>query len=179
MTSNPYINKITLVQGDIAAQDVDAIVSLIPKNLEYRGAINTALLRGAGEKLDDFIAEHIYQPRAGDVYAVPGFNLPARNIIFAVRPNWKDDWDRQEKDVVLCCRKALVLAKCMLLSTVAFPPLASGRNGFAPEKAARLLIQGIADRIDERMKEVRIVVPDQQMYKIYYTRLMMMGWTGR
>ena len=178
MTTNPYINKITLIQGNIAEQDVDAIISLIPKNLEYRGSVNASLLAAAGERLDDFIAEQIYQPKAGDVYAVPGFNLKAKNMIFAVRPVWKDDWDRREKDVLSCCRKAMVLAKCMLLSCIAFPPLASGKNGFPPERAARLIVQGITDRLDERMEEVRIVVPDTENYKIYYTQLLRVGWQG-
>lgn len=173
--THPYLQHIRLVEGDIAAQDVDAIVSLIPQNLEYSGRINTRLMQASQANLDGFILDNIYQPLVGDVYAVPGFALPARHIIFAVRPNW-EDWNREGKDLVLCCRKAMVLAKCMLLSRIAFPPLACGKEGFPPERAAKFLIAGILDRLDERIREVRIVVPDAALYKVYLDRLVAMGW---
>ncbi|MFN3701446.1 MAG: macro domain-containing protein [Alphaproteobacteria bacterium] len=176
--SNPYLNRITLVHGDIAAQDVDAIVSLLPENLVIKGAINTHLVELAGHGLDDFILENIYQPHAGDIYAVPGFTLPCRNILFAVRPNWKADFDREDKHLVMCVRKAVVLAKCMLLGRIAFPPLASGRSGYGKGRAARLLIQGLLDRIDERFEEVRIVCNDIETLEIYAERLRVAGWTG-
>lgn len=112
----------------------------------------------------------------GDVYALPGFGLPARHIIYAVRPNWRDDWDREEKDLILCCRKAIVLAKCMLLSRIAFPPLAAGKEGFPPDRAARYLIAGILDRLDDRLKEIRIVVPNADLYRVYLERLVALGW---
>lgn len=174
--THPFINTIRLVEGDIAAQDVDALVSLIPQNLEYGGRINTRLMQASQANLDGFILDNIYQPLVGDVYAVPGFALPARHVIFAVHPNWKDDWDREGKDLILCCRKAMVLAKCMLLSRLAFPPLAAGKEGFPPERAAKYMIAGILDRLDERIREVRIVVPDAALYKIYLDRLVALGW---
>lgn len=174
--TNPFINQIRLIEGDIATQDVDAIVSLIPQNLEFSGRINTHLMQASQANLDNFILDNIFQPMVGDVYAIPGFALPARHIIVAVRPSWRDDWDREGKDLILCCRKAMVLAKCMLLNRIAFPPLAAGKDGFPLERAARYMIAGILDRLDERMKEVRIVVPDADLYKIYLDRLVSLGW---
>lgn len=173
--TNPYINQIRLIEGDIAAQDVDAIVSLIPQDLEFSGRINARLMQASQANLDAFILDNIYQPMVGDVYAVPGFALQARHIIFAVRPVW-EDWNREDKDLILCCRKAMVLAKCMLLNRIAFPPLASGKEGYPPERAARLMISGILDRLDDRIKEIRIVVPDADLYKIYLDRLVALGW---
>lgn len=176
--SNPYINKIKLVLGDISKQDVDAIVSVIPKSLEIDGHINTSILRAAGNELDSFIVDNIYQPKAGDIYALPAFNMPCKNIVFAVRPQWRSDFEREDKHLVMCVRKAMVLAKCMLLNTVAFPPLASGRGGFPKPRAARILIQSILDRLDDRMGEVRIVCPDQKTLDIYKERLIAKGWGG-
>lgn len=169
--SNPYLNRIKVVQGDITDQDVDCIAALLPQSLEIRGSINNALIEKAGHDLDEFILEHIYQPHAGDVYAVPGFNLPCRNIIMAVRPNWRADFEREDKHLVMCVRKIMVLAKCMLQTRIAFPPLASGKHGFGKSRAARLLIQGIIDRLDEPMAEVRIVCPDKETLDIYTERL--------
>lgn len=176
--SNAYINKIKLVMGDISKQNVDAVVSMISTTLDFSGHINEALGNGAGAELDKFILENIYKPKACDVYAVPSFDLPCKNIIFAVRPNWRSDIDREDKHLVMCVRKSMVLAKCMLLNTIAFPPLASGKGGYPKPRAARILIQSILDRLDERIQEVRIVCPDQKTYDIYKERLFAKGWDG-
>lgn len=176
--SNRYIDKIELVLGDICDQDVGAILTIIPTTLEYKGRINQAIVKRAGEDLDAFILENMYQPKAGDVYAVPGFNLPCRNIICAVRPNWKSDFDREDKHLVTCIRKSIVLAKCMLLGSIAIPPLASSRSGFGKKRAARLLIQSIIDRLDERIDLVRIVCSDQETLNVYKERLIAKGWRG-
>ncbi len=177
-SSNANINKIKLVLGDITAQDTDAIVSLIPQSLEISGRINQALMKKAGAELDDFILENMYQPKAGDVYALPNFGLPCRNIILSVRPNWKSDFEREDKHLVMCVRKVVVLAKCMLLRSVAFPPLAAGHKGYGKGRAARLLIQGILDRMDDRFDEVRIVCPDQATFDAYAAKLKAKGWRG-
>ncbi len=176
--SNPYINKIKPVLGDITAQDADAIVSMLPQSLEVAGSINQSILKQAGGDLDDFILENIYQPKAGDVYAVPGFALPCKNIIYAVRPNWKSDFEREDKHLVMCVRKSLVLAKCMLLNTVAFPPLGAGRKAFGKGRAARIMIHSILDRLDEHPREVRIVCADKETLGIYIERLRAYGWRG-
>lgn len=169
--SNPYLKRITVVQGDITEQAVDAIVTLIPTTLEYRGALNGSILKKAGAQLDDFILEHIVQPRAGDIYAVPGFGLPCAHIFFAVVPKWKNDFDRHDRDLVLACRQAIELARSMSLKSIAFPPLGSGRNGFPKARAARLMIEGISSRLNADVNEVRIVCQTKATMKIFKDRL--------
>ncbi len=177
--SNPYIDRIRLIQGDITQQKADAVISLIPQDLEFSGKINNALQKASGVNLDEFILENVYKPTPYDVYAVPGFNLPCKNIIFAVRPNWREDYERNDKDLVLCIRKALVLAKCMLLTSIAIPPLSSSaKRGYGKSRAARLLIQGILDRLDEKISTVTIVCPDAETFAAYRERLLLKGWHG-
>lgn len=176
--SNPYMDRIKLVMGDICEQEVGAVITLIPQSLEYTGAINKAIFKNAGEEMDEFVLDNMYKPKAGDVYAVPGFNLPCKNIIFAVRPNWKSDFEREDKHLTACIRKSIVLAKCMLLGSIALPPLASGKHGFGKGRAARLMIQAIIDRLDERVDEVRVVCNDQETFDIYKKRLKEKGWRG-
>lgn len=176
--SNVYLDKIRLIRGDIAEVEADAIFSLLPHSLEYSGSINQGLFNSAGPQMDEFVLEHIYQPRIGDVYAVPGFNLLAKNIIFSFRPPWRNDFDREDKHLVSCVRKAMVLAKCMLLRKVAIPPLAAGKHGYGPRRSARLVLQGVMDRIDNQFEEVIIVCIDDVTYNAYRERLVAMGWNG-
>jgi len=87
--SNPFLNRVKVVQGDIVTQAVDAIVTLIPKTLEYRGSLNQTILEAAGGGLDHFVLEHIVKPKVGDIYALPGFALPCQHIFFCVVPVWR------------------------------------------------------------------------------------------
>ena len=84
--SNPYLNRITLVQGDITRQDVDAIVTFIPQNLEYRGEINRCILKEAGEKSGDILLGTIFFPRAGGVVNLSGVVLHRSRTFFFILP---------------------------------------------------------------------------------------------
>jgi O-acetyl-ADP-ribose deacetylase len=174
--SKRYLKCIKLVHGDITKQDTDAIVSILPQSLEYGGELNAAILQAAGEKLDEFVLEHIYKPRSGDIYAVPGFNLPCKNILFAILPKWSSEFDREDKYLLNAVRKAMEITRTMCLTSVSFPPLATGKHGYPPQKAARLIVTAILDRIDENFKEVRIVCRTKEMHKVFHERLTGLGW---
>jgi O-acetyl-ADP-ribose deacetylase len=169
--SNPYLKRITVVQGDIAEQAVDAIVTIIPLTLEYRGAVNARILEKAGERLDDFVLENIVRPRPGDIYAVPGFSLPCKHIFFAVVPLWKDEFTRYDRDLVNAARQAVELARGMSLRTIAFPPIGSGKRGFPKARAARLMVEGISSRLNADIDEVRIVCQTKATMKHFKDRL--------
>lgn len=169
--SNPYLDRIKVLQGNLAEQTVDAVVTLIPHTLEYRGALNAEILKKAGVRLDKFVLEHVVQPKSGDIYAVPGFDLPCRHIFFCVVPVWKDDFDRHEKHLLNATRKAIELAQDMGLKTMAFPPLGSGHRGFPKQRAVRLIVQGLEDRLDDRLEEVRITCLGDQTVCLFEERL--------
>jgi O-acetyl-ADP-ribose deacetylase len=174
--SNPYLNRIRLVQGDLTAQDSDAIVTMIPHTLEYRGEINAAILKAAGTQLDNFLLENVYKARPGDVYAVPGFNMSCGHIFFCVVPHWQVDFDRHDKYLVNSCRKAMETARAMSLKNIAFPLLASGKHGYPKPRAARLILQGIVDRLDHTIEEVRLVCQSDKTLEIFRERLVQSGW---
>ena len=176
--SNPYLSRITAVTGDITTQDVDGIITLIPQNLEYRGSINESILQAAGQRLDDFVLENIYRPRFGDVYAVPGFNMPCKHILFCIMPLRKTGFDREDKHLLIACRKAMEMARAMSLTRIAFPPLACGKKGYPRARAARLIIQAILERMDETLEEVRLVCPEDTTLKVFTDRLNAYGWKG-
>lgn len=176
--ANPYLDRIKLVQGDITQQDTEAVLSLIPQDLEYRGEVNHALLEAAGEQLDEFILGNILEPRPGDVYAVPGFNLKCKHILFCVVPVWRTDFDRHDKYLLNACRKAIETLWEMSLTSLSIPPLGSGKHGYPKPRAARLIVQGVLDRIDENVEEVRLTCKKEETFKIFEERLRQVGWSG-
>lgn len=176
--SNPFLDRIKLIQGDITNQDVDAIVSLLPQTLDYRGEINTSILAACGQQLDEFILEHVTEPVYGDIYAVPGFNLRCKHIFFCIIPPKRTDFDRDDRFLLGSARKAMELARDMGLKTIAFPPMGSGKNSFPKPRAARLILQGIIDRLDNNFDDVRLVSLKGETRQIFHERLLQIGWQG-
>ena len=176
--AKPFLDRIHLMQGDITKQEVDAIVILVPQTLDFHGSINEAVQVACGENLDEFILDNIYKPKVGEVYALPAFNLPTKHILVGVLPHFRTDFDMNPSHVSNVVRRVMELARCMLLSSIAFPPLASGRHGFPKPKAARLVCQGITDRLEESFEDIRIVCPDEAILETFDGKLRVLGWDG-
>ncbi len=177
-SSNPFIDRISLVQGDITEQDVDAITILLPQTLDFKGSINMSVMQACGHNLDEFILENIYKPRIGDVYALPAFDLPANHIIVGIMPYFRTEFDMSDSYLTGVVRKSVELASRMSLKTIAFPPVASGNKGYPKIKAARLIIQAITERLDEDFNEVKIVCSDLEMFGYFDEKLRAFGWNG-
>ncbi|MGB4057370.1 MAG: macro domain-containing protein [Alphaproteobacteria bacterium] len=173
--SNPYLDRIRMVRGSIAEQGTEAIVTFIPQSLEYRGEINAAILKGAGERMDRFVLDNIYKPRIGDIYTVPGFDLPCDHIFFCIVPIKRSDIDRPDRYLLNACRRAMETASMMGLKTISFPPLGAGRRGFPKPRAARLILQAISERLDENIEEVRIVARTDKTLDIFRERFRSIG----
>jgi O-acetyl-ADP-ribose deacetylase (regulator of RNase III) len=177
-SSQEILKKIKLIKGDIATQDVDAVFSLLPTHLKCQGRIHKAILRASGTDLDLFILNNISKPKVGDVYALPGFELPAQHIIYGIMPVFRTEFDRDDKYLFSACRKSLLLAGAMRLQRIAIPPLGFGRNAYPKKRAARLIVQAILDRMDENFIEIRLVCSDQQSTDLFAERLWQLGWSG-
>lgn len=158
---------------------MDAIVTAIGQDMKIKGSLNSAIIKAAGEKLDEFILEHIYKPRSGDVVAVPPFNMDTKYIFFAITPRWDDTLGHEERDLMRCYRHAMQLAQRMDLKRIAFPALGMGGKTFPAARAARLAINSIMERIDKKIDEVRIVCNKDAHITLFYNRLQKMGWRGK
>ena len=109
---------------------------------------------------------------------MPAFNLPAKHILVGILPHYRTEFDMNPSHLSSVIRRVMELARCMLLTSIAFPPLASGRHGFPKAKSARLVCQGITDRLEESFEDVRIVCSNDQMFGIYDGKLRVLGWDG-
>jgi O-acetyl-ADP-ribose deacetylase (regulator of RNase III) len=175
---HPLINRVKLVMGDITEQsDVDAIVSTIGPDLDCSGTLNSSIIKKAGEQLDEFILDNIYKPQAGDVFAVPAFNVPVDHIIYTVTPDWRDELNRDNRSLLRCYRRPMRLARNMAIKSIAFPALGIGKFRYQPDRAARLAIEGIMARIDNDFDEVRIVCNNKEIYKIFKKKLLKICWS--
>jgi len=170
------IGRIVVKRGDITKEsDVDAIVTTIMTDMDVSGRLNQSLILAAGQEFDEFILNNIFKPRPGDTYVTPGFNLPVKNVIFVVTPVWHDNFAKEDVYLLRCYRHALEMARNMGLKKIAFPALGTGTQGYAHDRAARLAIHGIMDRIQEDIDEVRIVCNDERVYEAFLDRLKKYG----
>ena len=174
--ANPFLERITVIGGDITEQEVDALAIAIPQNLDFKGRVNLAVQKAAGYDMDAFILENIFKPKVGEVYAIPAGDLPVRHVLVAIMPYYRTEFDRQEKHLASAVRRIMELARCMLLSRIAIPALYSGKNGFQKAKAARLISSGIVDRLEESFEEVRIVCTSKEMFDAFHHKLEVHGW---
>ncbi len=176
--NKPFLDRINLIQGDITTQEVDAICMVMPQHMDFKGRLNESIHEASGHDLDGFILEHVYKPQVGEVYALPAFGLPARHILLGIMPHFRTEFDMNDSHLSNITRKMMELARCMLLTKVAFPAIASGRKGYPKPKASRLICQGITDRLQESFEEVRIVCENEQDYEVFDRKLKTFGWNG-
>lgn len=169
--SKPFLDRLAVMQGDITQVQTDAIATIIPQNLDFRGSLNKSIRAASGHDLDSFILDNIYMPRVGEVYALPAFNLPARHILVGIMPNVRSSIDRKESDLTATVRKIMELSRCMLLKRIAFPLLVSGKHGYPKPRACRLLLQGITERMEENIEEIQIVCQDEESTKTMLHKL--------
>ncbi len=172
-----FIDRIRLYQGEILSlTDVDAIVFFMAPNLQWEGPLNKAVLEKAGPKLDKHVLEYIINAQNGEVHALPGFNMPYKNLMMAILSEWDGGVDFEDRDLLHCYRNAVVQAQSMGLKSIAFPALGRDKRDFPHLRFARLALQGILEKLDGTLDEVRIVCRDKRMVDTYTERLKKSGW---
>ena len=114
-----------IVRNDITKMKVDAIVNTANEAPVYSYGVDTAVYEAAG--IDELLAQRrkIGFMKEGDVAITPGFKLPAKYIIHAVSPFYKDGKSGEEKLLRSCYKKSLKLIvriwiKCVVMVKVIF-----------------------------------------------------------
>jgi len=150
--------RMTVVQGDITRQQVDAIVNAANERLLGGGGVDGAIHRAAGPELKEECRKLGGCP-TGEARITKGYRLPARYVIHTVGPVWHGgDRDEPEK-LAACYRSALRLAVENGARTVAFPGISTGVYGYPLEDATRVAMTTVRDCLKgmPAIEEVRFV----------------------
>jgi O-acetyl-ADP-ribose deacetylase (regulator of RNase III) len=152
--------KITVVQGDITRESVDAIVNAANEWLRGGGGVDGAIHRAAGPELAE--AGGALAPcETGDARATPAFRLgpPVRYVIHTVGPVWHGGGNGEPELLASCYRRSLEVADELGVASVAFPAISTGIYGYPPARAARIAVATLRST-PTRVAEIRLVAFD-------------------
>lgn len=176
---------ITIVEGDITEQQVDAVVDAANSSLTGGGGVDGAIHAAAGPEL----LAHCRALRAeawpeglppGEAAATPVGRLPATHVIHTVGPN-RHAGQTDPAVLTSCFRRSLEVAVEIDAVRVAFPAIGAGVYGWAAAdvaEAARSALDEIAADITGRfdaLEEVRFVLFDATTAGAFRTAFT--GWT--
>jgi O-acetyl-ADP-ribose deacetylase (regulator of RNase III) len=144
---------IELVEGDITAQEVDAIVNAANSQLAGGGGVDGAIHRKGGPTI---MAEtRVKYPRGcptGSAVISGAGNLKANFVIHAVGPVWSGG-NRGEAELLAgAYRRCLELAVDHDCRSIVFPSLSTGAYRFPIDQAARVALGAVIDFLKEHGK---------------------------
>jgi O-acetyl-ADP-ribose deacetylase (regulator of RNase III) len=164
--------EITLVRGDIVAQQVDAVVNAANSGLMGGGGVDGALLRAGGPaQLEGRrrLRERIGSLPTGQAAWSEAGDLPARWVIHVVGPVWSAREDRSHL-LASCYREALRVADELGAGSVAFPAVSAGIYGWPMDDAARIAV-GTVRATATQVEQVRFVLWDEAAYSAFAAAL--------
>ncbi|MFJ9467380.1 O-acetyl-ADP-ribose deacetylase [Streptomyces caniferus] len=161
---------LTLIQGDITEQAVDAVVNAANSSLLGGGGVDGAIHRRGGPEIlaecralrDEHYGRGLPTGRA---VATTAGRLPARWVIHTVGPVHSDSEDRSDL-LASCYRESLRIADELGAGTLAFPAISTGVYRWPLDDAARIAVETVRDA-DTAVEEVRFVLFDARAYEAF------------
>jgi O-acetyl-ADP-ribose deacetylase (regulator of RNase III) len=160
--------KITVVEGDITKQHVDAIVNAANTTLLGGGGVDGAIHRAAGRGLLEE-CRTLGGCATGQAKITKGHKLPAKWVIHTVGPVWQGGGRREDELLASCYRESLELAVKNGVRTIAFPAISTGVYGFPFERATAIAVREVKRFLKETpsLEKVVFVCFGNDAYRCY------------
>lgn len=167
----PIGQKIQLVQGDITAEEVDAIVNAANEHLQHAGGVAWAISQKGGPAIqkesDQWIREHGNVSHSSPAWTSGG-QLPAKFVIHAVGPVWGDG--NEDQKLSYAVTSTLRVADELKCTSIAMPAISTGIFGFPKDRAANIIFSAVEDYFKistSDLKVVKLVLYDQPTVDVF------------
>lgn len=167
------MTKITIIQGDITKQTIDAIVNAANSSLLGGGGVDGAIHRAGGPGILAACVEVRDRQggcKTGEAVITTAGRLPAKKVIHTVGPVWNGGQNNEPLLLGSCYTNSLRLAVENDLHSIAFPNISTGIYGYPKAQAANVAVAAVRNFTDSnpgKITEVRFVCFDEENYSLY------------
>ena len=169
---------LSLYQGDITDERVDAIVNAANESLQHGAGVAGAIVRKGGRQIQDEsnrLTQKYGQLNVGEAAYTSGGFLPCRYVIHTVGPRWREHG--RDKSIFLlrkACVGSLRVAAQLELSSIALTAISSGIFGMPKEICAQVMFKAVEefsagnDAEFSNLRDVRIVIIDYPTISVFH-----------
>ena len=156
--------KVTLVEGDITAQDTDAVVNAANRAMRGGAGVDGAIHRAGGPAvLEDCRRRFPKGLETGDAGWTTAGDMPARWVIHVVGPN-RNRGETDRSLLTSCYVRALEVADELGARSVSFPLVSAGVYGWPKDDAIAAALE-VLESADTQVDEARLVAYDHATYE--------------
>jgi O-acetyl-ADP-ribose deacetylase (regulator of RNase III) len=155
--------RVCVLRGDIAEQDVDAIVNAANSTLLGGGGVDGAIHARGGPEIRQ-ACEEIRRTRfpkglpTGEAVITTAGRLRARYVIHTVGPICRLGREPDGAMLASCYRNSLTLAAERGLCSIAFPAISTGAFAYPPKQAAPVVSETIESFLTQRTSLEQILL---------------------
>jgi O-acetyl-ADP-ribose deacetylase len=146
-----------LQQADITTLTVDAIVNAANQRLAGGGGVDGAIHRAGGPSIMEELRARYDGCPTGSAVITGAGRLPARYVIHAVGPRWRDGAHGEPDLLRSAYRTSFALAAEHDCASVALPSISTGIYGFPVGEAAPIALQCARDALSAPSSPLRVV----------------------
>ena len=147
--------QLDILEGDVTAQDVEAIVNPANEDLQLGSGVAAAIREKGGPSIQEECNRIGHTPVGTAVMTGAG-HLKAKRVIHAVGPQMGEG--DEDKKLASAVRAAMALADRRGLKSIALPAISTGNFGFPIDRAARIMLTEIHRFLQGGTKLERVVI---------------------
>jgi len=158
---------VRIMQGDILALDVDAIVNPANTDLAHGGGLAGQIVRRGGPVIQRE-SSRLAPIRTGDAVLTGAGNLPARFVIHTAGPVMGEGGE--DEKILKSFTGVLKLASEKNLSSIALPAVSTGIFGYPAERCAKFMKKALYDFLSatrSSIKEVIVCLYEDEKYSVF------------
>ncbi len=129
--------SLRLVNGDITARDVDAIVNAANSHLQHGGGVAAVIVRKGGQVIQDESDKIGFTPVGNSAITGSG-KLPCKAVIHAVGPRMGEG--DEDNKLISAVNGVFRLATEKGFKSISMPAISSGIFGFPKDRCAQILV---------------------------------------